>query len=89
MHLGQKWDKKYPVVIKSWEDNWDKLSAYFDYPDEIRKMIHTTNVVEGMHRQIRKGTKTTGSFDNDMALLKLVYLSMRRVSKKWNKPCKH
>ena len=78
MHLGQKWGKKYPVVIKSWEDNWDKLSAYFDYPDEIRKMIHTTNVVEGMHRQIRKGTKTTGSFDNDMALLKLVYLSMRR-----------
>ena len=77
----------FPVVVKSWEGNWDKLSAYFDYLDEIRKMIHTTNVVERMHRQIRKVTKTKGSFDNDIAFLKLVYLSMQRVSKKWNKPC--
>lgn len=84
--LSKKWGKKYPIVIKSWESNWDKLSAYFEYPAEIRKIIYTTNAVEGMHRQIRKVTKTKGSFDSDMALLKLVYLSMRRLSKKWNQP---
>ena len=84
--LAQKWGHKYPIVIKSWENNWEKLSAYFDYPAEIRKMIYTTNAVEGLHRQIRKVTKTKGSFDSDMALLKLVYLSMRRIAAKWGRP---
>lgn len=84
--LGEKWGDKYPVVIKSWENNWEKLSAYFNYPEEVRRMIYTTNAVEGFHRQIRKVTKTKGAFDSDMALLKLVYLSMRRISKKWNMP---
>ena len=84
--LSQKWGHKYPIVVKSWENNWEKLSAYFDYPAEIRKMIYTTNAVEGLHRQIRKVTKTKGSFDSDMALLKLVYLSMRRIAVKWERP---
>ena len=84
--LSSKWGKKYPVVIKSWESNWEKLSAYFDYPAEIRKMIYTTNAVEGFHRQIRKVTKTKGAFDSDMALLKLAYLAMKRISQKWEKP---
>lgn len=81
--LAQKWGKKYPVVIKSWEDNWEKLSTYFDYSKGIRKIIYTTNVIEGLHRQIRKVTKTKGAFDNDMALLKLTYLAMQNISEKW------
>lgn len=84
--LSQKWGEKYPAVIKSWEVNWEKLSAYFDYPAEIRKIMYTTNAVEGLHRQIRKVTKTKGAFTSDMALLKLVYLAVRNISKKWSKP---
>ena len=86
LSLASKWRKKYPVVIKSWEDNWEKLSTYFDYPAEIRKMIYTTNSVENFHRQVRKVTKNKGSFTSDMALLKLVYLATKNISKKWNKP---
>ncbi len=59
---GEKWCIKYPVVIKSWEYNWGKLSTYFEYNPDIRKTIYTTNVVEGYHRQVRKVTKTKGGF---------------------------
>jgi putative transposase len=86
MCVAQKWGDKYSIVIKSWEVNWDKLSAYFSYPAEIRKLIYTTNIVEGFHRGIRKVTKTKGAFTSDMALLKLAYLAMNRISKKWEKP---
>jgi putative transposase len=68
--LEEKWDKKYPVVIDSWRRNWDKLTTYFRYPDAIRKMIYTTNTIEGYHRQIRKVTKSNGAFTSEMALLK-------------------
>ena len=84
--LAQKWGKKYPLVIKSWQDNWEKLSAYFAYTAEIRKLIYTTNAVEGLHRQIRRVTKTKSAFDSDMALLKLVFLATKRIAKKWNMP---
>ena len=86
LSLASKWEEKYPVVIKSWQNNWDRLSTYFAYPPGIRKMIYTTNTIEGLHRQIRKVTKTKGAFDNDMALLKLVFLVTQRISQKWNKP---
>ena len=86
LSLSSKWGKKYPVVIKSWEANWAKLSAYFDYPAEIRKMIYTTNAVENFHRQVRKVTKNKGSFTSDISLIKLVYLATKNISKKWNKP---
>lgn len=72
--LEEKWDKKYPMVIKSWQHNWDNLSTYFKYSDEVRKLIYTTNPVEGFHRQIRKYTKTKGSFTSENALFKLVVL---------------
>ncbi len=62
MELEEKWGKKYPLVLKSWNNNWHNLSGYFKSPAEIRKMIYTTNAVEGLHRQIRKVTKTKGSF---------------------------
>lgn len=84
--LGDKWGKKYPIVIKSWQDNWHKLSTYFKYTEEIRRIIYTTNTIEGFHRQVRKVTKTKGAFPNDDALLKLVYLAHRNISKKWTQP---
>ena len=84
--LAAAWQKKYPIVIKSWEDNWHKLSTYFKYTADIRRIIYTTNTVEGFHRQVRKVTKTKGAFPNDDALLKLVYLAYRNARKKWTQP---
>lgn len=84
--LSQKWVKKYPVVISSWQRNWEKLTSYFAYPDAIRKLIYTTNTIEGYHRQIRKVTKTKGAFTSDMALLKLIYLATLNIQKKWTQP---
>lgn len=84
--LAEKWGKKYPIVIQSWQNNWHKLSVYFKYPHPIRKLIYTTNTIEGYHRQVRKVTKTKGAFTNDMALLKLIYLVQINISKKWTQP---
>ncbi len=85
-NLDNTWGAKYPVVLKSWRVNWDKLTAYFNYDSHIRKLIYTTNAVEGFHRQVRKVTKTKGVFPNDMALLKLIYLATEHISKKWTQP---
>ena len=74
------------TVIKSWSDNWDRLSEFFQYSEPIRKLIYTTNTVEGYHRQIRKVTKNKGVFPNDTALVKLVYLAYRNARKKWTMP---
>ena len=86
LKLDEIWGKKYPVVLKSWHTNWEKLTAYFNYDSQIRKLIYTTNAVEGFHRQVRKVTKTKGVFPNDMALLKLIYLATEHISKKWTMP---
>ena len=84
--LSEKWLKKYPIVIGSWQRNWEKLTTYFAYPAAIRKLIYTTNTIEGYHRQIRKVTKTKGAFTSDMALLKLIYLATKNIQKKWTQP---
>jgi transposase-like protein len=84
--LAEKWEKKYPVVIQSWQKNWHKLSTYFKYTADIRRIIYTTNTIEGFHRQVRKVTKNKGVFPSDDALLKLVYLAHRNISKKWTQP---
>jgi putative transposase len=81
--LEQKWGKKYPVVIKSWRNNWTRLSQYFKYPEQIRRLIYTTNTVEGYHRMVRKVTKSKGAFTSDMAMLKLVYLATLNFKKRW------
>lgn len=85
-NLELNWGEMYPIVIKSWRDNWAKLTAYFEYTDAIRRLIYTTNPVEGYHRQIRKVTKNKGVFTNDTALEKLVYLAYRNIRKKWTMP---
>jgi len=82
--LEEKWGKKYPAVIRSWRTNWEHLSAYFRYTEPIRKIIYTTNIIEGYHRQIRKVTKTKGAFSSEQALLKLVFLVTQRIEQKRN-----
>jgi len=83
MSFKEKWGKKYPAAIKSWEDNWDILSTFYAYPPGIRKIIYTTNIIEGLHRQFRKVTKTKSVFPNDDALRKMLYLASNNIVKKW------
>ena len=77
------WSDKYPIVTTSWQKNWHKLSIYFKYTKPIRKLIYTTNAIEGYHRQLRKVTKNKGAFPSDLALLKLAWLAYRQIRKKW------
>ena len=84
--LDEKWGKLYPIVIQSWQNKWENLSVYFKYPPEIRKVIYTTNIIESVHRQFRKLTKTKGAFPNENSLLKLLYMGIQNATKKWNMP---
>ncbi|MCW8397261.1 IS256 family transposase [Legionella sp. PATHC038] len=86
LELEEKWGKKYPAVMKSWNNNWEALSQYFKYPEELRRIIYTTNIVEGFHRQIRKYTKNKGAFTSENALIKLIYCACQKVLEKWNQP---
>jgi len=80
--MEQSWGKKYPVALKSWRNNWPNISTFFKYPEEIRKIIYTTNIVENLHRQFRKVTKNRSIFPNDDALKKMLFLAYRDLSKK-------
>ncbi|MDO6807523.1 IS256 family transposase [Zobellia galactanivorans] len=84
--LSEKWGGKYPVVIESWQNNWEELSQYFQYTPPTRKIIYSTNAAEGFHRQVRKVTKTKRDFTNDMVLLRLVYLVTGNIEKNWTSP---
>ncbi len=84
--LEAKWGDLYPIVIKSWRNKWINLSAYFKYPEPIRKIIYTTNAVEAIHRQFRKLTKTKGAFPNENSLLKLLYAGILNATEKWTMP---
>ena len=81
--LEVKWGEKYPIVLLSWRNNWEELSQYFKYPPDIRRIIYTTNTVEGFNRQLRKVTKSKGVFPNEHALLKMIFLAARDIMKKW------
>lgn len=84
--LAQKWNHKYPYAIKSWKENWDELTVFFDFPLEIRKIIYTTNLIENLNGKIRKYTKNKLSFPTDDAVMKSVYLALREVTRKWSMP---
>jgi putative transposase len=79
----EKYGEKYAYILKSWDDNWAELSTFFKYPDEVRRLIYTTNPVEGFHRMLRKYTKTRTMFPTDDAIVKSVYMSIQEISKKW------
>jgi putative transposase len=81
--VKDKWGNQYPYALKSWETNWDVLSTFFKYPDEIRKIIYTTNIIEGLHRQFRKVTKSKSVFPSDAALEKMLYLATKNIMTKW------
>ena len=81
--FGEKWNGKYPKIAQSWEANWPKLSTYFKYPQEVRTLIYTTNAIEGFNRQLRKVTKSKSVFPTDDSLLKMLYLAMMDITKKW------
>ena len=87
--FAEKWDKKYPVISLSWRRNWPAITPFFDYPPEIRKVIYTTNAIESMNRSLRKVSKNRGAFPNDEALIKLFYLAIRNISKKWTMPIRN
>jgi putative transposase len=87
--LKSKWGKKYPFAFRSWESNWDVLSPFYKYPDNIRKIIYTTNIIEGLHRQFRKVTKTKTVFPSDTSLEKMLYLASMNVIKKWTQRYKN
>ncbi len=84
--LEVKWGAQYPIVINSWRNNWENLATFFQYSEPIRKMIYTTNIIEGFHRQLRKVTKNRGLFPHDDSLLKLLYLATMEAGKKWTMP---
>ena len=87
--LDNSWGSKYPIVIQSWTNNWDNLSTYFKFPPEIRRIIYTTNALEGFNRQLRKFTKTKTSFPTDDSLRKSLYLATEQIMSKWNSPCQN
>ena len=81
--FAANWDKKYPKISQSWRENWPNLSTYFKYPQEVRRLIYTTNAIEGFNRQLRKVTKSKSVFPTDDSLLKMLYLAMMDITKKW------
>jgi transposase-like protein len=87
--LEEKWGKKYPIVINSWRNKWENLSNYFKYPEDIKRIIYTTNIIESVHRQFRKLTKTKGAFPNENSLLKLLYMGIQNAQKKWTMPMRN
>jgi putative transposase len=86
LEMKEKWSKKYPVVVNSWYNNWNELSHYFQYDTNVRKLIYTTNPVEGLHRMVRKYTKSKGAFTSENALLKLVFCAYKKALSKWSQP---
>lgn len=85
IELREKWGSKYPNAVKSWEDNWDNLSTFFEFSPSIRKIVYTTNVIESLNSQFRKFTKTKLIFPNDDSLMKMLYLATEKVNKKWTR----
>lgn len=81
--FAEIWDSKYPRISKSWYDNWPNLSTYFKFPQELRKLIYTTNTIEGFNRQLKKVTKAKSVFPTDDSLFKMLYLAMKDITKKW------
>ena len=87
--FGNTWRKQYPSCVRSWEDNWEVLNTFFEYPPEIRKIIYTTNIIEGLNRQFRQITKNKPSFTKDDSLRQMLYLASQRIVKHWHARCQN
>jgi putative transposase len=84
--FGQRWDEKYPAISPSWRGDWQRLTVFFDYPPQIRRVIYTTNAIESLNYSLRRVLKTRGAFPNDDAVAKVLYLALRNIAKKWTRP---
>lgn len=89
VRFKEKWEKTYPSCVRSWEENWDILSTFFAYPAEVRRIIYTTNIIEGLNRQFRKISKNKPSFTNDDSLRKLLYLASKNIVEHWTAVCRN
>lgn len=89
LQFGETWRKQYPSCVKSWEDNWEALSTFYEYPPEVRKIIYTTNMIEGLNRQFRQITKNKPSFTSDDSLRRMLYLASQRIVKHWHARCQN
>ena len=87
--FSENWDAKYPAISPSWRADWERLTVFFDYSPEIRKVIYTTNAIESLNYSLRRMLKTRGSFPNDDSIQKILYLAINRVSKKWTMPIRN
>lgn len=87
--LSKKWKDKYPYAIKGWENNWDNLTTFLEFPVEIRKIVYTTNLIENLNGQVRKYTRNKMSFPTDTAVMKSVFLAIKEATKTWTKPIKN
>jgi len=87
-YFSEKWENKYPLIIKSWRTNWDRLTAFFSYPPAIRKIMYTTNIIENFNRCVRKFTKSKTQFPHEDAVLKSVFLAIQQITRKWYRPIK-
>ena len=86
MAFEEKWDETHPSISQSWRRNWENITPFFAYSPEIRKVIYTTNAIESLNMSLRKVTKNRGSFPNDESMLKLLYLALNNIAKKWTLP---
>ena len=84
--LAHTWDAKYPTISATWRRDWSRLTVFFDYPAEIRKVIYTTNAIESLNFSLRKVLKGRGAFPTDESILKVLFLGMQRIAKKWTAP---
>ncbi len=89
IQFKDKWGKTYPSCVKSWEENWDILATFFAYPPDVRKIIYTTNIIEGLNRQFRQITKNKPSFTNDDSLRKMLYLASQKIVERWTQRCRN
>lgn len=84
--FAAKWDEQHPTISQSWRNNWDRLNPFFDYPPQIRKVIYTTNAIESLNASLRKVTKNRRSFPTDEAVMKILYLALHQIARKWTMP---
>jgi len=82
----QRWGADYPPIVQSWRRNWERITPFFDYAPEVRRIIYTTNAIEYVNMSLRKMTKSPGSFPSDEALFELFYLAFNNIAKKWTMP---
>ncbi len=89
LEFAERWDKQYPTISRSWSANWERITPFFAYPEEIRRVIYTTNAIEAVNRSLRKVLKTRGALPSDESLFKLLYLALRNITRKWTMPVPH